>query len=102
MQATRAHSVSTLPSSAQGMTPAIASMPTLASPAQAPPWAQVLPSYKRPSRAVSSDDLEQRLHSMDSSANLQFQQKVSQLEEEKEITQSTLREAEARLLVEVD
>jgi len=40
---------------------------------------------------------------MDSSAkHLQLQQRVSQLEEEKELTQSTLREAEARLLIEVD
>lgn len=51
---------------------------------------------------MSSDDLEQRLHSVDSSAQLQLQQRVTQLEEEKEVCESKLREAEARLLAEVD
>jgi len=39
---------------------------------------------------------------MDSSAHLQLRQRVTQLEEEKEASESKLREAEARLLVEVD
>jgi len=46
--------------------------------------------------------MEQRLHSMDSSAHLQFQRRVTQLEEEKEAAESKLREAEGRLLAEVD
>jgi len=100
MPASRAHSASTLPAS--GATPAIASMPTLATASQAPPLAQVLPLQPNANRAVSSDDLEQRLHSIDNSAHRQLQHRITQLEEEKEATESKLREAETRVLHEVD
>jgi len=77
-------------------------MPTLATPAHAPPLAQVLPSQQNPGSAVSSDDLEHRLHSLDSSVQLQLQHRITQLEDEKEATESKLRDAEARILHEVD
>jgi len=100
MPATRAQSANSLPAS--GTMPAIASMPTLATAAQTPPLAQVLPSQQNPDRAASSDDPEQLLHSIDSSVHLKLQQRITQLEEEKEAIESKLREAEARVLHEVD